>query len=542
LKNKNIKILMVASENDALPKCKVGGIGDVLRDLPAALLNQGCDVSVVIPSYGFLHNEFNSLKSVKKIKFIFSNLRYEAVYYRLTDSSGVVNYIIDCPDFYTSFSLNDEKRIYSDDPPESPFATDATKFAFFSRAVAEGIKNKVFGEITTIHLHDWHTAFLLILRRFHQEYKDLKKYHTVFTIHNLAFQGIRPFQGHSSSLKEWYPDLFKFDRVLLADARWQDCINPMAAGIRLADAVNTVSPTYAKEILKPSDPPFYYGGDGLESDLLKVQKKGKLFGILNGCDYKLKKQVPVYNFSLLLKYFKNVVKGWAAEKENIKSSHYFTLEKLNLINADDYKEPIILTSIGRVVEQKFYLLKAKGLNNFTAMQGILESLKGRGVFIVLGTGSWEYESFLIEMSLKYENFIFLNGYSNECSDILYANGHLFIMPSSYEPCGISQLYAMREGQPCVVHGVGGLNDTVKDNKNGFVFYGDTVEQKVDNFVEKCTAAIDMKENAASKWCNISAVDMKENAVSKWGDICRSAQKTKFTWDKSVKEYIERIYR
>ena len=116
------------------------------------------------------------------------------------------------------------------------------------------------------------------------------------------------------------------------------------------------------------------------------------------------------------------------------------------------------------------------------------------------------------MSLKYENFIFLNGYSNECSDILYANGHLFLMPSSYEPCGISQLYAMREGQPCLLHGVGGLNDTVKDNKNGFVFYGDTVEDKVDNFVDKCIAAVDIKENNVSEWCA----------------ICGSAQKTKFT--------------
>lgn len=517
---------MVASENDALPKGKVGGIADVIRDLPAALLNQNCDVSVVMPSYGFLHKELSNLKSVKNIKFLFSNLMYEAVCYRHIDSSGVVNFIIDCPDFYTGFSSGDEKKIYCDDPPDAPFATDATKFAFFSRAVAEGIKNKVFGEITTIHLHDWHTAFLLILREFHQDYNELKKYQTVFTIHNLAFQGIRPFQGHSSSLKEWYPDLFKFDRALLADARWQDCINPMAAGIRLADAVNTVSPTYAKEILKPSNPPLYYGGDGLESDLLNVQKKGKLFGILNGCDYKLKRQMPVYNFSLLLKYFKNLVQGWAAESDYLKISHYFTLGKLNSININDYKNPVILTSIGRVVEQKFYLLKAKGLNNFTAMQRILKAIKGRGVYIVLGTGSKEYERFLIEMSLNYENFIFLNGYSNECSDILYANGHLFLMPSSYEPCGISQLYAMREGQPCVVHGVGGLNDTVKDNKNGFVFYGNTVEDKIDNFVDKC----------------IAAVDMKENNVLKWNNICSSAQKTKFTWDKSVKEYIEKIYR
>jgi len=525
LKNKDIKVLMVASENDALPKCKAGGIGDVLRDFPAALLNQGSEVSVVVPSHGFLYQEIGTLKPVKKIKFLFSSLKYEAIYYKHIDSSGVVNFIIDCPDLYAGLGLVDGQRIYVDDPPGSPFATDATKFAFFSRAVAEGLKNRVFGDITTIHLHDWHAAFLLILRKFHSDYKELKKYNTVLTIHNLAFQGIRPFQGHSSSLKEWYPDLFKFDRAILADARWKDCVNPMAAGIRLADAVNTVSPTYADEVLKPSDPPFYYGGDGLDPDLMKVQKKGKLFGILNGCDYEQNKQIPVYHFSLLLKYFKSVVNRWAAESEYLKSSHYFTLEKLKTINPEDHKDPVILTSIGRVVEQKYYLLKAKGLDYFSAMQGILDGIKRRGFYILLGTGSREYERFLVEMSLKYENFIFLNGYSNECSDILYTNGHLFLMPSSYEPCGISQLYAMREGQPCVVHGVGGLNDTVKDNKTGFVFYGDTVEDKVDSFVEKC----------------LSAVDMKQSDNSRWDKICMAAQKSRFTWDKSVKEYIKRMY-
>ena len=192
---------MVASENDALPNCKIGGIGDVLRELPAALLKQGCDARVVIPSHGFLHNELSNIEPVKKIKFFFSNLWYEAVYYKHLDSSGVVNYIVDCPDFYKRFGYGNEKRIYCDDFPDAPFATDETKFAFFSRAVAEGIKNKLFGLITTVHLHDWHTAFLLILRKFHQDYKELKKYKTVFTIHNLAFQGIRPFQGHSSSLQ-----------------------------------------------------------------------------------------------------------------------------------------------------------------------------------------------------------------------------------------------------------------------------------------------------------------------------------------------------
>lgn len=520
-----MNILMMASENDALPKCKVGGIGDVIRDLPAALIQKGCDVSVVVPSHGFLCDQVRELKLVKKTAFLFANTSFEAVYWQCRDASGVMNTLVDCPEFYRRYNPGREAQIYCDDASDAPFATDAVKFAFFSRAVAEGIKHHVFGSITTVHLHDWHTAFFLILRQYHQDYKMLKKLRTVFTIHNLGIQGIRPFQGHYSSLKEWYPDLFTFEKEQLADRRWPDCINPMAAGIRLADAVNTVSPTYAREILKSSDPPLYYGGDGLEQDLRSVEKEGRLFGILNGCEYRRVTPAPVYCFSLLINYLKKTVEQQMAREVYVRSSLLLALDKLSSFPVESYSQPVILTSIGRMVEQKFFLLKARGEENFSALEGILRQLKGKGVYVLLGTGNREYETFLSEMSLAHENLIFLNLYSNECAEILYANGDLFLMPSSYEPCGISQMIAMREGRPCVVHGVGGLNDTVLDLKNGFVFYGNTVEEKVDHFVEKC----------------LEAVDMRQSRVSAWDALCRAAKKTRFTWDKSADSYIRNLY-
>ena len=521
-----MNILMVASENDALPQCKVGGIADVMRDLPAALIQKGCAAGVAVPSHGFLCEQICDLTPVQKIPFLFADTTFTAVYYQCRDAAGVVNTIVDAPEFYHRYAAGEPARIYCDDVSDAPFATDAVKFAFFSRAVAEGIKHHVFGPVTTVHLHDWHTAFFLILRRYHQDYKILKKLWTVFTVHNLGIQGIRPFQGHYSSLKSWYPDLFTFEKNQLADRRWPDCINPMAAGIRLADAVNTVSPTYAREILKPSDPPVYYGGDGLETDLNLAQKNGRLFGILNGCDYRPAAPVPVYCFPLLIEYFKKTVRQEMAREESLRSSLFLTLEKLSAFPVEKYAQPVVLTSIGRMVEQKFFLLRAAGDENFSALKGILQGLKNRGIYVLLGTGNRDYASFLTEMSLEYENLIFLNLYSNACAEMLYANGDLFLMPSSYEPCGISQMIAMREGQPCVVHGVGGLNDTVEDRKNGFVFHGDTVAEKADRFVEKC----------------LEAVEMRENHGSAWNAVCTAAKKTRFTWDKSAERYIHELYR
>jgi starch synthase len=130
------------------------------------------------------------------------------------------------------------------------------------------------------------------------------------------------------------------------------------------------------------------------------------------------------------------------------------------------------------------------------------------------------------MSALFGNFIFLNGYSEKCADALYASGDLFLMPSSFEPCGIGQMLAMRDGQPSVVHHVGGLKDTVRHNYNGFVFTGKGLTEQVDNFIHTTKAALDMKKNSPDQW----------------EKICRQAAEERFDWQKSAAEYINSLYR
>jgi starch synthase len=527
-----MNILMVAAENDGLPKAKVGGIGDVVRDVPPALAKLGCWVKVVVPSYGFLH-EVPGSKFIRQVIYSFAGQRDEASVYEVSGKvprSQVMQFVIDHPRF---ISLDSDGRfeIFHADVKERPFATDASKYARFCVAVAEAVKQGVFGDLDCIHLHDWHTALILVLRQYHKDYQVLQSIRTAYTIHNLALQGVRPFSGDESSLESWYPEL-EYDRERLADPRWQGCENPMEAGIQFADAVHTVSPSYAEEILVPSHAPCYYGGEGLEHYLSTAQREGRLFGILNGCEYPSDGDEPKPDFSRLLTLLKSRLIMWAGTQRSISGSHFVAHTRLSELESSP-KPAIVLTSVSRVTDQKTYLMKASGSLKSagearfkSGLEGILERLRGQGVYILLGTGDEEYERFLTEVSCRFENFVFLNGYSDDCARALYRSGDLFLMPSSFEPCGISQMLAMREGQPCVVHSVGGLRDTVRSGVDGFTFDGPSLEEQVDGFVGATQRAIELKHGDPTKW----------------QEICEKAREARFLWEETVRQYIEKLYK
>ncbi len=516
-------ILMVASENDALNGGKVGGIGDVIRDIPAALAESGDRVTVVTPSYGFLH-QINPIIGNASQAFSFAGERQWAVIHELEGKNphpGVVQMTVDTPCL-----ISPERRLYSDDPPDSPFATDANRFACFCAAVAEAVQEGIFEDLDVIHLHDWHTAFFLILREFHSRYQKLKQIRTVYSIHNLAYQGVRPFSGHASSLAAWFPEMH-FDTDLLADPRWRDTVNPMAAGIRLADAVHTVSPSYAEEITQPSikmGNRVFYGGEGLEEDIAAAKEDGRLSGILNGCTYPEHREKNRTGFDSLTALLRSHVLRWAGEEDALSPAHFLAHARLQ--EQGDRRPPVLLTSVGRITEQKMLIMRRSSEPYDSGLEGILQVLGDQGLLLLLGSGDPAYEQFLTRISARYDNFIFLRGYSNACARALYRNGDLFLMPSSFEPCGISQMLAMREGQPCLVHNVGGLKDTVRDGENGFVFGGRTVDQQVSHFVEQCREALRMKQESPEQW----------------SAVCEAAKNSVFSWQETARSYRELLYR
>jgi starch synthase len=533
-----LRILMVAAENDGLPGAKVGGIGDVVRDVPpalAALPSPTCHVSVVVPSYGCLHKNAGS-KLLDDYAFPFAGSWTRAELYQVPGRklvTGVTHFVLHHSSFEYLDPITRKPRIYCDDPPEAPFATDATKFACFCAAVAQGILVKSFGNVNRLHLHDWHAAFLLILRSFDKMFDRLNTLRTVYTIHNLALQGIRPLRGHPSSLQEWYPQLKlqPNEEAQVTDPEYANCVNPMAVGIRLSDAVHVVSPGYKEEILYPSVPKrgdtecVLYGGEGLECDLQKSQSENRLFGILNGCDYDDRKMPPrdLSAYQELLSLLYRTVSNWATEAPI--PAHDLALKRIrDLQRAANRRPDALVTCVTRVVSQKVRLMQIP--IGEPALGKILQGLGESAVILLLGTGDKNLEQFMLELSSEFPHFLFLNGFDNACAGALYANGDLFLMPSSFEPCGISQMLAMRDGQPCIVHHVGGLKNTVADGKTGFSFSGADPNSQAANFIEKVSSALGL---------------LRGNSVH-YRAIRDAAFQERFLWSDSVQQYVEQLYR
>lgn len=506
--------IFIAAENDAISCCKAGGMGDVVRDVPEELSRRGHRVSVITPAYERLHKNAKFL--VKRFPVHFGNQASEAVLYEVNPKNNhtkVRHFVIRHPEI----KAGNLAKIYHHDA-EEPFATDANKFALFCRAAAEVLQNEFLGKPDILHLHDWHTSALLLLRAFDTKYNKLREIRMVYSIHNLALQGIRPLKENPSSLESWFPEL-SYDYETVKDPRYTNCINLMAVGIRLADAVHTVSPTYKKEILMPSEPPVFIGGEGLEKDLQNAENQGRLHGILNGIQYKKHPEKPKRN--LLENCLSNLFKRVSDEKNETDKA--FLLHTGNkLIRLFDKRPDFIACSVARLTDQKFLLFK-----NYPEMfLSVLEKLKSiNGLYILLGTGDLGYENYFKAVSFQHDNFVFINGQSDTVVESIYREGNLYLMPSLFEPCGISQMLAMQHGQPCLAHATGGLRDTVGHLINGFTFSGSTNFLKAQNLLHALE----------------SAIDLYLNQPEEWSEISRNAANARFDWASSVKMYEEKLY-
>lgn len=509
-------MLWLAAENGALPGGKVGGMGDVVRDLPPALVRLGCRVRVMTPAYG----RFAALPGARRhgrfaVPFAGGVERVDR-YVLPATAAGVELEVLDHP----RFAPDGAGRIYSDDPPAQPFYTDASRFAFFSAAAASVVAGDA-GTPDVVHAHDWHVGLYFALRELDTRFAALKRIRTVLTIHNLSLQGTRPLADTDSSLGRWFPDLRR-DTALVADPRYADCVNPLATAIRTADRINTVSPSYAAEILEAPRPEVgMRGGEGLEDLLREAANDGRLVGILNGCEYPEPRPTKP-GWDALVATLKRELDLWIARSEAVPGPHHLAVKR---IERHAGRAPgVLLTSVGRTVDQKLALMREPVPGHASALDAVLERLGADGCFVLLGSGDREYESFLAEASARHDNFVFVRGYSDALSERLYAQGDLFIMPSSYEPCGISQMLAMRAGQPCVVHAVGGLRDTV-DASTGFPFDGATRAEQARRFVETVGTALDLHARDPHAFERMRA----------------AAAARRFDWAASARRYIDEMY-
>jgi len=430
-----MRLLFVASE--IFPYAKTGGLADVADALPKAVAKE-IDIARVMPLYGFMQKD--ALEFYDNFTLSLGKQNYAVKVYKDT-KKDVITYFIEAP------YLSDTQTLYGDE--NGDYKNNALRFGIFCKAV---VMLSLRLHITHLHLNDWHSALVALF------VKELSlNIKTLFTIHNLAYQGI--FEKSTLQLLDINNNYFTMDGI-----EFYNQVNFLKAGIAYADVITTVSPSYAKEILTPE---FGSGLDGF----LRLHKE-KLFGILNGIDTDFFN--PKSDTKIIAQYDKNSV---TAKEKNKK----FLTQKLKIKNA---KLPLFVM-ISRLVEQKGIAL-------------LIESLpllqKEKINIFLLGDGDANVCKTFENLALKYDNFYFLAGYNETLSHQSYAGADFLLMPSRFEPCGLNQFIAMRYATLPLVHAVGGLKDSVYETERlcgqGFVYK----EQKTATFITTIQRAIKCYKN------------------------------------------------
>lgn len=469
-----MKVLYVASE--AVPFIKTGGLADVAGSLPKELVKMGVDARVILPKYSKIPEEYKSqMKHVGHI-FIDVSWRHKYAGIEMLELDGVTYYFVDNEDYFRRDGL------YG-------YGDDAERFSFFSRAVLNCLPMLDFFP-DVINSNDWHAALVnVFLKLEHQgdaRYGNIK---TVFSIHNLKYQGVFTKRVMDNVLGlDW-----KYFNN--GDLEFHDAVNFMKGGIVYADVVSTVSRTYAQEIQYP------YFGEKLDG-LLRTRGKD-IVGIVNGIDYDVYN--PETDPNLFVNYGPETIGKKADNKVKLQ-------EQLGL--PIDRRIPMI-----GIVSR---LVAAKGLDLIIrVMDELLQAEDCQ--LVLLGTGDKQYEDWFRGLQWRMPTKVSANiRFSNELAQRIYAGSDLFLMPSEYEPCGLGQLIALRYGTVPVVRATGGLRDTVEPfNKfnnrgNGYSF---------DNI------------NAHEMLFTLRAALTNYRDPSIWQHIVRNAINGDFSWHKSAEEYL-----
>ncbi|MEG2191889.1 MAG: glycogen synthase GlgA [Oscillospiraceae bacterium] len=466
-----MKILFCASE--AVPFAASGGLGDVAGSLPKALKDQGVDIRVVLPCYGQIKEKYGEELTFVESFNVSLGWRNQYCGVFTMEKDGVQYYFLD-----NEYYFNRKGGLYG-------HYDDGERFASFSKAILEMLVHLDF-EPDIIHTNDWQTALVnLYINIF---YRNMPKFYgikTVFTIHNIQYQGKYGLDMITELLgvpENWAHHL-----------EYEKTTNFMKAAIENADKVTTVSPSYAQEIL---DPWFSHG-----LDPILRQRQFKMWGILNGIDYK---EYNPKTDKLIVKNFypEAFIKNKAVCKEDLR----------NIFGLEESGAPII-SMVTRLVEHK-------GLD---LVKNVAESLIERGYqMVVLGNGDVVYENFFNYLAYKYPGRVGVKiGFIPSIARKIYAGSDMFLMPSKSEPCGLSQMIALRYGAIPIVRETGGLKDSVKDSMdgigNGFTFANYSSE----DLYGCCMRAFVGYEDTAG-----------------WRVLTKRAMKCDCSWKNSAKQYMD----
>ena len=468
-----MKVLYVASES--VPFVKTGGLADVAGSLPKELVKMGMDVRVIIPKYSRIGEQY--LQAMKHIGHIFVPVSWRHKYAGVDtlELDGVTYYFVDNEDYFKRDGLYG----YND---------DAERFSFFSRAVLDLLSLIDFWP-DVIHTNDWHSAMVnVFLKLEHQDDARYNNIKTLFSIHNLKYQGVfgKDIMDGVLGLDWQY-----FNN---GDLEFHDSVNFMKGGIVYADCVGTVSRTYAKEIQYP------FFGERLDG-LLRT-RSNDLVGIVNGLDY------DVYNPSTDKNLFVNF------DSKSIPNKIENKIKLQEQLGLPVSRNTPVIGLVSRLVA-------AKGLGLITrVMDELLQHEDCQ--FVLLGTGDKEFEDWFRGLQWRFPNKVSANiRFSNELAQRIYAGSDIFLMPSEYEPCGIGQLIALRYGTIPVVRETGGLKDTVTqfdkytNQGNGYTFS-------------------DINAHDMMYTLKRALGDYRDQHL--WQQVVQNAMNSDYSWHSSAQEY------
>ena len=474
------KMQIVFASAECAPFVKTGGLGDVAGSLPAALVRAGAEVIVMVPKYATIKDEYKAQMEHFSDFYVSLGWRNEYCGLEKLEHDGV------------TYMFVDNERYFARDYPYG-FFDDGERFAFFSKAITESLQHLPAGfECDILHCNDWQTALApVFLREFYQGLPLYDRVKTVFSIHNVAFQG-----QFSDTVME---DILGVAHIPAAASqlRCDACsINYMLGALRYADAITTVSPTYANEIQTPEF------GEGLDGVLR--ERSYALQGILNGID--VAGFDPATDKRIAANYTVEDRGGKAVCKAKLQ-------EELGLEVRDDRPLMVMVTRLTR----------QKGMD--LVMYALDRILAGGVQVAVLGTGDRDYEDGLRYFQDKYPGTMAARiEFDPALSQRMYAAADMFLMPSKFEPCGLSQIIAMRYGTLPIVRETGGLKDTVQPYNE---FTGEGTGFSFSNFNgdEMGDAVF---RAARLFWDNREA----------WNQLVTQAMSQDFSWTRSADKYLD----
>jgi len=467
----------VASEG--VPFSKTGGLADVVGALPPALAAQGHQVSVYLPRYRQTRL-VNAPTAVRSITVPFDDQYRFCSVLSAGSEGGVQHYFVEYPPYF------DRDGLYGTAAGDYP--DNAERFALFSRAVVEATKVLEVPQI--FHCHDWQTALVpVMLRTLYAEDPAFRDVGTVFTIHNMGYQGLFPPEILPLLMLPW--DLFTISKM-----EFFGQVNFLKGALVFSDYVTTVSKKYSQEIQTTE---FGFGLEGVLRD-----RAATVTGILNGVDYR--EWSPETDRFIVAKY--------SAENLSGKAECKLDLLKTFGIGHADAKLPVI-GIVSRFVAQKGFDLIAQIMDRIAREEMIL---------VVLGTGDRDYEEMFLRLQKRFPHKIAVKvAYDNAVAHKIEAGADMFLMPSRYEPCGLNQIYSLRYGTVPIVRATGGLDDTIEPwdargaKGTGFKF----VESNSESLLLTIRAALQAYRDQAS-----------------WQVLMRNGMKRDFSWNASAREYVK----